>query len=43
MIEKHDKRLLDSAINATNMDGQDIKENYGNFYGTYVNHFGNPE
>ena len=25
MIEKHDKRLLDSAINATNMDGQEKK------------------
>ena len=25
MIEKRDKRLLDSAINATNMDGQEKK------------------
>ena len=25
MIEKHDQRLLDSAINATNMDGQEKK------------------
>ena len=25
MIEKHDKRLLDSAINVTNKDGQEKK------------------
>ena len=42
MIEKRDKRLLDSAINATNMDGQ-VSKITVTLMVNEVNYFGNPE